>query len=161
MSGQSNVFISHHGKDDTKVQDLKKRLKDKGHDVRNSSIDSTKHDNEKSSESDSAIRAMLKERIAWSGTFICLIGERTHSRPWVDYEIKQAVKMGKKIIGVYKHGCATDTKLPKGLEKYADSIIGWNSTDAIGDAINSDKDTFENPDGTVRDPMFNIERVSC
>lgn len=161
MGGRSNVFISHYGKDDDKVQSLKQRLIDKGFQIRNSSIDSTKHDNKKSSDSDSAIRNMLKERIAWSGTFICLIGERTHTRPWVDYEIQQAMKMGKKIIGVYKHGCATDTKLPKGLEKYADTIIGWNSTDAIGDAISSDKDKFENPDGTDSEPLYDIQRVSC
>ena len=47
MGSQNNVFISHYGKDDDNVQDLKKRLKDKGYDIRNSSIDSTKHENKK------------------------------------------------------------------------------------------------------------------
>ena len=74
MGSQNNVFISHYGKDDDNVQDLKKRLKDKGYDIRNSSIDSTKHENKKSSNSDQTIEKMLKEKIAWSGTFICLIG---------------------------------------------------------------------------------------
>ena len=161
MGSQNNVFISHYGKDDDNVQDLKKRLKDKGYDIRNSSIDSTKHENKKSSNSDQTIEKMLKEKIAWSGTFICLIGKRTHTRSWVDYEIDQAVSMGKKIIGVYKHGCAVDTKLPKNLEKYADSIIGWNSTDDLGNAIASDKASFENPDGTKSEPIHKIERVSC
>ncbi len=161
MSKKSNIFISHYGKDDGNVQRLKQRLRDAGHDIRNSSIDSTKHNNQKSSDSDRYIRTMLKEKIAWSGTFICLIGKRTHTRPWVDYEIKQAVSMGKKIIGVYKHGCAVDTKLPENLEKYADSIIGWNSTEDIGNAIANDKASFENPDGTKSEPIHKIERVSC
>ena len=143
MGSQNNVFISHYGKDDDNVQDLKKRLKDKGYDIRNSSIDSTKHENKKSSNSDQNIE------------------KRTHTRSWVDYEIDQAVSMGKKIIGVYKHGCAVDTKLPKNLEKYADSIIGWNSTDDLGNAIASDKASFENPDGTKSEPIHKIKRVSC
>lgn len=161
MSKKSNIFISHYGKDDDNVQKLKQRLKDKGYDIRNSSVDSTKHNNEKSSDNDQAIKKMLKEKITWSGTFVCLVGKRTHTRPWVDYEIEQAVSMGKKIIGVYKHGCAVDTKLPENLEKYADSIIGWNSTDDIGNAIASDKASFENSDGTESEPLYKIQRVSC
>ena len=43
----NNVFISHHGKDDDKVQRLKERFSEKGYTVRNFSVDSTKHTQKK------------------------------------------------------------------------------------------------------------------
>ena len=61
MGKKSNIFISHYGKDDDNVQRLKQRLRDAGHDIRNSSIDSTKHNNKKSTDSDRSIKRMLKE----------------------------------------------------------------------------------------------------
>jgi hypothetical protein len=35
---------------------------------------------------------------------VVLIGKETHSRPWVNWEIEEAAKQGKRIVGVYEHG---------------------------------------------------------
>ena len=153
-----NIFISHYHKDDANVQQLKKRLKKIGYDVRNSSVDSTKYQNIKPSTK--FIQRHLSRCVRWSGTFICLIGEKTHSRPWVNYEINQAHKFGKKIVGIYKHGCSDNVELPKALKKYSNSIIGWNSLDKLGNVLDG-KPLYESPSSALASPLYSITRVQC
>lgn len=159
MSNKHNIFISHHGKDDDHVQGLKTRLKNLGYEIRNSSVDSSKHTDRRPS--DKKIAETLKSGISWAGTFICLIGRETHSRPWVDYEIKQAHLQGKTIVGVYLHGCKNDVDLPESFKKYGGAILGWNSINKVGDAIAGESMPAENPDGIARTPIHTITRVKC
>ena len=97
MSEQHNIFISHYKEDDEQVQALKERLKCQGYDVRNFSVDSTNHKDGRRP-SDAVIRRLLDMRIKWSSTFICLIGTKTHTREWVNYEIRKAHLEGKRIL---------------------------------------------------------------
>jgi hypothetical protein len=159
MAKTNNVFISHHGKDDRQLQSLKQRLRDSGYNIRNSSVDSTKH--RPTRPSDAVIARHLRKGISWAGTFICLVGEKTYSRPWVNYEIKQAYLQGKRIIGVWKHGCANSALLPESLKKYGGPVLGWNSVDKLGRAITGENVPSETPSGNIREPIYNITRVSC
>lgn len=111
MADQHNIFISHYGKDDEHVQSLKSRLKEQGYDVRNFSVDSTNHKDGRKP-SDATVERLLRMRIRWSKTFICLIGPKTHTREWVNDEIKWAHEQGKKIIGIYMHGYKETAELP-------------------------------------------------
>ena len=155
-----NVFISHHGRDDRHVQRLKQRLIDKGYNIRNGSVDSTKHRDGRIP-SDGVVARLLRRGISWSGTFICLVGENTHTRPWVNYEIRQAHLQGKKIVGVYAHGCANNVELPEAYKRYGGSPIGWNSLDKLGDILDGKEFPPENPDGSPSGPIHNIVRVKC
>src|SRR5690554_3582041 len=148
MSVKHNIFISHYGLDDDHVQSLKSRLKDSGYDVRNYSIDSTKHNNQKKP-TDKEVREIIDTRIKNSGTFICLIGPETHKRKWVNYEIRKAYLEGKRIIGVYVHGCKDSVELPETYKKYGGPLIGWNSVDKIGGIISGENIPYENPDGSL------------
>ena len=159
MDKSHNVFISHHGKDDDYVQKLKQRLRDQGYKIRNSSIDSTKH--RPIRPSDAVIGRLLRKGISWAGTFICLIGTETHSRPWVNYEIRQAYLQGKRIVGVYMHGCKNSVELPEAFKRYGGTPLGWNSIDKLGEAIKGKSLPAENPDGTSREPIYNIVRIKC
>jgi len=159
MSKNYNIFISHYGEDDTHVQNLKNRLKDNGYEVRNSSVDSTKHQARRPS--DAVIARYLKGCIKWAGSFICLIGEDTHTRSWVNYEIKQAHLQGKNIIGIYKHGCKDSVELPEAFKRYGGTPLGWNSLDKLGDAIDGKPIPAENSSGNVRQPIKSIVRVNC
>lgn len=160
MSKSKNIFISHKGANDKQVQDLKKRLKEKGYDPRNSSVDSTKHQERRPS--DAVIARYLKRCVNWAGTFICLIGEDTHKSQWVNYEIQQAHKLGKPIVGIYVHGCANTVELPEAFKKYGGSPIGWNSLDKLGDVLDGKTTPPQNPDGSARQkPIHNIIRVAC
>jgi hypothetical protein len=159
MDKRHNVFISHHGKDDEHVQHLKKRLKDSGYAIRNSSIDSTKH--HPTIPSDAVIARYLRKGISWAGTFICLIGKETYSRPWVNYEIRQAHLQGKTIVGIYAHGCKDIVELPEAFKRYGGTPLGWNSLDKLGDAMAGINLPAENPDGTSREPIYNMIRIKC
>lgn len=104
---------------------------------------------------------LLRARINWAGTFICLIGNETHTRPWVNYEIKQAYKHGKPIVGVFAHGCKDSVELPDAFKKYGGTTIGWNSLDKLGDILDGKVFVPENPNGSSREPIKNIIRVKC
>lgn len=160
MSDKHNIFISHYGHDDDHVQSLKSRLKDSGYDVRNYSIDSTKHNNQKKP-TDKEVREILDTRIKNSGTFICLIGPETHKRKWVNYEIRKAYLEGKRIIGVYVHGCKDNVELPETYKRYGGPLIGWNSVDKIGGIISGENTPYENPNSTSATPIHSVTRIPC
>jgi hypothetical protein len=143
MDKTKNVFISHYHADDEHVQNLKGLLADKGYILKNSSIDSTKPNRVIN---DEAIRRLLRLRISWAGVFICLIGQRTHTRDWVDWEIEEASKKGKRIVGVYING-ASDADVPENFKLYGDALVGWTG-DKIIDAIEGKINNWENPDGS-------------
>lgn len=145
----SNVFISHHHKDDVHVDKLTSLLAKKGYSIRNSSI-RAKPANQKRLDKglvkDSTIRRLLRMKMSWAGKVVVLVGTETHKRPWVDWEIREAHRQGKDIVGVYEHGLKDKVEVPPALEKYATSTVGWDSGSII-DAIGG-KPTFQNPDGS-------------
>lgn len=160
MDKTHNIFISHYGKHDEHVQGLKQRLKNQGYDVRNFSVDSTNRRNG-SKPSDAVVQRLLRMRIRWSSTLICLIGPDTHKRPWVNFEIRQAHLLGKRIVGVYMHGSSNAVQLPEAFRRYGGTPLGWNSLNKLGDAIAGKSMPAENPDGSSRTPIFEITRVKC
>jgi hypothetical protein len=149
---KKNVFISHHHKDDANVDKLTNLLKKNGCEIRNSSIRAKPANQDRLDKGlvkDSTIQRLLRMKMSWAGTVIVLIGKETHSRPWVNWEIKEASRQGKNIVGVYENGLKGKVELPEALEKYGTSqVAGWDSS-SIVDAINGSP-TFENPDGSPR-----------
>ena len=145
-----NVFISHHHKDDTNVDKLTDLLRKRGYNIRNSSVRAKPANQERLDKGlvkDATIRRLLRMKISWAGTMIVLVGKETHSRPWVNWEIEQAHKQGKIIVGVYEHGLKDKVDLPDALEKYGTSqVVGWDS-DSIISAIEGEP-IFQNHDGT-------------
>jgi hypothetical protein len=161
-SKRRHVFISHHHADDKKVSDLTNLLSSRNYDIRNSSIrvrPANKERLERRQVSDETIRRLLRMKISWAGTVIVLVGKDTHSRPWVNWEIEQANKQGKRIVGVYEQG-GTENDLPEALEKYACAIVGWNSKNIMA-AVDGEDYPFENPDGTPRSPKHVPVAIRC
>lgn len=145
MADKHNIFISHYGEDEKALDSLKQRLRDHGCDVRNSSVEKKKYRPYKVT--DATIARYLRLCIRWAKTFIVMIGEHTHERKWVNYEIRQAARQGKTIIGVYMQGCKGNVKLPDAFKQYGGSTLGWNSTDKLIDVINGKLTVNEKPDG--------------
>jgi hypothetical protein len=160
MQEQHNIFISHYGKDDEHVQSLKTRLKESGYDIRNFSVDTTNHKGGRKP-SDAVVERLLKMRIKWSKTFICLVGPKTHTREWVDFEIKEAKRQGKRIIGIYTHGSMETAEIPSALNDYASAIIGWNSIEKLGELISGKNLPFEDPDGNIAIPNYSRPDIGC
>lgn len=156
-----HVFISHHFADDVEVDKLTALLKRSGYDVRNSSIrakEANKRRLERGEVKDETIRRLLRMKISWAGRVIVLIGQQTHQRSWVDWEIRQAHRQGKRIVGVYVRG-ARESDLPPALDDYASAIVGWDSKSVIA-AIDGEENPFELPDGTPR-PAVHETRIRC
>lgn len=160
-----NVFVSHHHKDDASVDGLTNILSGRGYRIRNSSIrvkaeNQTRLDQKKVS--DKAIERLLRMKMRWASQVIVIIGKETHTRPWVNWEIKVAHQLGKPIIGVYENGLKDKVELPENLKNHATSIVGWRAESVI-DALEGklEGDTrFQNPDGTPS-PRINGGNVVC
>lgn len=144
-----NVFVSHHHKDDASVDGLTDMLSGNGYQLRNSSIRVNPDNQERLDQgkvSDRTISRLLRMKMRWASQVIVVIGKETRQRPWVDWEIRAAHQLGKPIIGVYENGLNGQVKIPKNLEKYATSIVGWRSKSVVS-ALEG-KSQFQNPDGT-------------
>ncbi|MBC9911043.1 TIR domain-containing protein [Chitinophaga varians] len=156
MSGETkrrHLFISHFHQDDGEVTKLTKLLNGHGFDIRNSSIRAKPENQKRLDEkkvSDETIKRLLKIKISWAGTVVVLIGKDTHTRPWVNWEIKKAHEQGKRIVGVYVQG-GSEADIPENLTNYGDAIVKWN-TNSIMAAIDGENN-FEKPDGSPREPL--------
>lgn len=154
-----NIFISHYGEDEKSLDSLKQRLRDNGCDVRNSSVEKKKYRPYKVK--DATIARYLRICIRWAKTFIVMIGEHTYERPWVNYEIREAHRQGKQIVGIYMFGCKNNVELPEAYKRYGGSPLGWNSLDKLGDIIKGRVVAPEAPDGTPAAPIYNIIHIKC
>jgi len=156
-----HVFISHHHADDAEVDKLTNLLSKKGYDIRNSSIRAKPANQERLDKGlvkKEVIQRLLRMKISWAGTVVVIIGKDTHTRDWVNWEIEQANRQGKRIVGIYERG-GREADVPAPLEKYASSIVGWDS-ESIINAIDGTKNPFENPDGSPRQPTH-VAVVKC
>jgi hypothetical protein len=157
-----HLFISHHHKDDSLVDKFTNLLGGKGWDVRNSSIRAKPANEDRLKNGlvrDAVLKRLLRMKVSWASTVVVLIGEKTHTRPWVNWEIDQAHAQGKTIVGVFEQG-GKDADIPKSLEKYASAIVGWNAN-SIQRAIDKGERFFESSDGSVRKPVNGSARTSC
>jgi hypothetical protein len=150
MSQTKNVFISHHHEDDKHVDSLSSLLGNNGCNIRNSSIRAKPANQERLDKGlvkDSTIRRLLRMKMSWAGTVIVLVGKETHKRHWVNWEIEEAHRQGKKIVGVYEEGLKDKVELPDALKSFATSQVDWDPEKIIG-AINGNP-SFQDPDGST------------
>jgi hypothetical protein len=161
-SKRLHVFISHYHKDDTDVGNLTKLLNGRGYDVRNSSIRANPKNQERLNKGlvkEETIRRLLRMKISWAGKVIVLIGKDTHTRRWVNWEIEQAHKQNKDIIGVFARG-ATDADVPASLRKYGCGRVAWNA-DSIVAALEGTDAPFQDSDGTASPTPAYTARSTC
>lgn len=156
---KKNVFISHHGKDDVDVQRLRELMNRHGYTLRNSSVDSTRPNN---AENEHHIRYnIIRPGIQWAGTVIVLVGDETHSRDWVNWEIEQARKLGTRMVGVYINGLQqANPPLSEEFKNYADALVGWTGSSII-DAIEGRINNFQNPDSSPFPNIWGSIRSTC
>ncbi len=161
MASRRHVFISHHHADDQAVTNMTNMLSRNGYEIRNSSIRAKPANQERLNKglvSDNTIERLLRMKISWASTVIVVIGKNTAQRPWVDWEITQAKRQGKRIVGVYERG-GTENDKPAALEQYASAIVNWN-TDSIVSAVEG-ANTFQTPAGNDREPVHAASTSKC
>lgn len=161
-SARKHVFISHHHADDAQVTNLTKLLSRNGYDIRNSSIRAKPANQarlDRNQIPERTLKRLLRMKMSWASKVVVLIGKRTHSRPWVNWEIEKANQLGKRIVGVFTHG-GTSADIPPAFEDYGSALVGWNS-DRIVAAIDGTDNPFQNPDGTPREPINSRTTSVC
>ena len=162
MSKRRNVFISHHHDDDVHVDRFTRLMKNNGREVRNSSVRMKPANERRMKEgrvSDETIRRALRMKMNWAGTVVVLVGKETHSRPWVDWEIRKANQLGKRIIGVYLRG-GSESDVPEALNDYGSALVKWHPDSIIG-AIDGTLNRFEDPDGNLRAAVHGSSTYEC
>lgn len=85
---RKTVFISYHFKDISYKGEIKKWLEEAGHFIL--STDET----DLRPEGENAVTRKIKEQISQSDLVLVLVGNSTHNRPWVDYEVAVARSKG-------------------------------------------------------------------
>jgi hypothetical protein len=164
MDGESSrrhLFISHHSKDDADVSGLIDLLSKKGYDIRNSSMTLKARNQQRLEQgqvSKEAIERLLVMKLKWATTVVVLIGEQTHARPWVNWEIDKANELGKRIVGVYLRS-GTENDIPPSFEKYGHALVNWY-TDSIISAIDG-TNTFLTPGGDTRQAPNAGDSIKC
>lgn len=76
------------------------------------------------------IKTKIAEKINAASVTICLIGETTATSAWVDWELRKADELGKKVFGVRLHSDAAKDKTPKALTDLGAKVLDWD-TDKI------------------------------
>lgn len=75
------------------------------------------------------------ERIRQSTVVVVAIGENTHNRKAVDWEIRKAHELGKPVIGMRLHS-DQNHKIPPAMVEYKDRVVPWN-LETIQDEIDA------------------------
>lgn len=143
-----NIFVSHYHEDADKIEDFKKLVGRHDMDMRDSSIYEKKLKNNATNEHYIKYE-LIRPQIKWAGTVVVLIGEKTANSDYVNWEIKTAAEMGKRIIGVFLRG-AQESDVPQELKNYGDNLVAWNGEKIVA-AINGEDFVWENPDGSPRE----------
>ncbi len=76
----------------------------------------------------------LTNQIKPASCIIVLGGMYAAYSEWIEYEIKEASRMGKYIIGVRPWG---SERMPQIIQDHADDIVGWNSLSVINAVRNA------------------------
>ena len=82
----------------------------------------------------------------------------TKDSEYVEVEINEAQRQGKRIVGVWALG-EKDCEIPEALDDYHDARVGW-SGESIVDAIVGDSNESYGPTGE-QVPDRPIDRYSC
>lgn len=154
-----NIFVSHQHNDADKIEGFKSLIGKHGINMRDSSIYESKLKNDAKNEQ-YIKQELIKPQMQWAGTVVVLIGKDTAKSDYVNWEIKTAAEMGKRIVGVYLQG-AKEEDIPSELIEHGNNLVGWNG-EKIVRAINGEDMDWEKPDGTTRSnsPM-DLPRYQC
>jgi len=74
------------------------------------------------------LKQKITNKINLSNVVIILAGMYATHSEWIDYEIDEAVRLGKYIIGVRPWG---QERMPVKIQSNANVMVGWNSSSVI------------------------------
>jgi hypothetical protein len=116
-----NVFISFHAEDEEQVDLLREQAKNKKFDIEFRDYSVKEPFDEK-------WKSQCREKISQTSMLIVMIGPKTAQREAVNWEINEAYRQGKKVIGVRIYRNKNDP-VPKQLRDHNAPILKWNLKD--------------------------------
>ena len=81
------------------------------------------------------IKQGIRDRINQSSVTLVYLSPQAANSKWVDWEIRESVRLGKGIVGVFQGG-APPALLPQAFNEFKTSIVPWKH-EAIAKAIES------------------------
>lgn len=124
-----NLFISHAWNYSDDYNTVVKWLNDaQNFSWKNYSVPS--HDS-CSEKTNSGLKNCLTRQISPASGVIIISGMYAAHSDWIDYEIDEAVRLGKTIIGLKPRG---QERVPQKVQDHAKEMVSWNSASLI-DAI--------------------------
>lgn len=120
-SGKSNVFISFVSEDLSDVNMLRGQAKNENSDIEfndwslKEPFDSMKAE---------YIKRGIRERIRQCSVVLVYVSDKTADSKWVDWEIRESIAMGKRVVAMYK-GDAPPARLPKAVNDNKMPIVPW------------------------------------
>ena len=120
--GRRNVFISFSSEDIDEVNLLRGQAKNE-----NSNIEFNDWSLKKPFNSEEAnyIKRGIRERIRQSSATIVYLSNKTAASKWVDWEIRESVAMGKRVVAMHK-GNTAPRRLPKSIVDNKIPVVPWN-----------------------------------
>jgi DNA-directed RNA polymerase subunit L len=115
-STKPRVFISFHVDDEAQVNLLRRQAK--------TSDQLEFVDYSVKEPFDEKWKTQCTERIRQSTIVVVAIGENTHQREAVDWEIRKAHELGKPVIGM-RISSDKNHKIPKAMVEHGDRVVPW------------------------------------
>lgn len=122
-----NVFISFDSGDLDEVNLLRGQAKNDGSELEFNDWSLKEPFNSKKAE---YIKRGIRERIRQSSATICYITNKTAKSKWVNWEVNESIRLGKKVIAVYK-GSKPPAVTPKAIKDNRIPLIKWNHKDIL------------------------------
>lgn len=82
------------------------------------------------------IRLKIRERIRQCSVTIVYVSDATANSAWVNWEIQESVRLGKRVVAVHK-GVTAPKRLPSAITENKISVIGWTDK-GLAKAIRGD-----------------------
>lgn len=76
------------------------------------------------------IKRGIRERIRQSSATICYITEKTAKSKWVDWEIRESIKLGKAVVAMHK-GEKAPSQLPPAIKELGIRTVSWNHAELM------------------------------
>lgn len=121
-TGKHNVFISFASEDLNDVNMLRAQAKNE-----NSDIEFNDWSVKEPFDSESAeyIKRGIRERIRQCSVMVVYLSDKTVDSEWVDWEIREAIALGKGIVAMHK-GETPPERLPKAITDNRVPVVPWH-----------------------------------
>ena len=71
------------------------------------------------------VRRGIRERIRQCSVIIVYLSDKTAESKWVEWEVREAIAMGKGVVAMYK-GDSPPARLPKVVVDHGVPVVPWN-----------------------------------